>query len=49
VIACLLTGTKIKKCEKMDGCPQTGIRKKKSLIRCKDKESDVMGKAPISA
>jgi hypothetical protein len=48
-IACLLTGTKIKgKIKKVGGCPQTGIRKGKSL-RCKDKKSGDIVKTPAVA
>jgi hypothetical protein len=49
VIACLLTGTKIKgKTKKVGDCPQIGIRKGKTL-RCKDKKSGDIEKAPAAA
>jgi hypothetical protein len=49
VIACLLTGMKIKdKSKKVGDCPQTGTRKGKSL-RCKDKKSGDTRKASTTA
>lgn len=48
-IACLLTGTKIKgKGKKVDDRSRSDIPKKKSL-RCKDKKSGSIGKAPAAA
>jgi hypothetical protein len=47
-IVCLLTGTIIKDKIKMGDCPRTGIRKEK-LLKCKEKKSDAMEKAPAVA
>jgi hypothetical protein len=47
-IACLLTGTTLKGKGKVDECFGTDIPEKKSL-RCKDKKSGVIEKAPMAA
>jgi hypothetical protein len=47
-IACLLTWTSLKGKSEVDECSRTDIPKKKSL-RCKDKKSGAVAKAPMAA